>query len=225
MRVLLIEDDEGTAAYVVRVLERIGAEIEHCRDLSSGLNAALTAPCDVLILDRMLPDGEGLDLIARLREAAVEAPVLMLSALGSASHRVDGLERGADDYLPKPFEPAELIARVKALARRAGQQAHPAIMVSGDIELHVKARAAHRAGKSLALSPKEFDLLKYFFEHEGVTVTREMLLRDVWGMNFDPQTNVVDVNVSRLRRKLEEGFEGAVLRTVRGEGYLFGAAA
>jgi len=171
-----------------------------------------------------MPGIAGIDLIARLRAAGIEKPMIMLSALGRAEHRVEGLDRGADDYLAKPFEPVELIARLRALHRRTSVQSRQPVLIHGDIELHVRARTAHRAGVHLGLSPKEFELLKYLIEHAGDIVTREMMLRDVWRLNFDPQTNVIDVNLVRLRRKLEDGFAGTVLETVRGKGYRLIAA-
>jgi two-component system OmpR family response regulator len=177
------------------------------------------AAIDVVVLDRMLPGIDGVEVLARLRRAGVEKPVLMLSALGRSEQRIEGLDGGADDYLAKPFEPDELLARVRALFRRTTVQARQPVLVHGDIELHVRARTAHRAGRHLGLSPKEFELLKYLMEHGGETVTREMMLRHVWKLNFDPQTNVVDVNLLRLRRKLEDGCATVCLETVRGHGY------
>jgi len=157
--------------------------------------------------------------VTRLRASGIEKPVLMLSALGRAEHRIEGLDGGVDDYLAKPFAPEELVARVRALHRRATVQARHPVLIVGDLELHVRARTAHRAGRHLGLSPKEFELLKYLMEHAGEVVTREMLLRNVWKLSFDPQTNVIDVNLVRLRRKLEDGFDTGCLETVRGSGY------
>ena len=174
---------------------------------------------DVILLDRMLPQMSGLDVVDRLRAAGVEKPVLMLSALGRSEHRVEGLDRGVDDYLAKPFEPVELVARLRALHRRNTVQARQPMLIYGDIELHVRARTAHRAGRHLGLSPKEFEMLLYLMENAGEIVTREMLLRHVWRLNFDPKTNVVDVNLVRLRRKLEDGHTEPCLETVWGQGY------
>ena len=145
--------------------------------------------------------------------------ILMLSALGRTSDRAEGLDAGADDYLAKPFEAGELFARIKALHRRSAGQQHSAVILYGAFECHVKARTAFRQNRHLALSPREFELFRYFMENAGETVTRDMLLRDVWGMAFDPQTNVVDVNIGRLRRKLEEGFDTPALETIWGSGY------
>ena len=226
MHVLLIEDDTQTAAAVTNLLSLEGIAVRHAPDGESGLGLAGDAAIDVIVLDWMLPGIAGIDVIARLRSAGVEKPVLMLSALGRSDHRIEGLTRGADDYLAKPFEPAELIARLRALYRRTTVQARQPVLICGDIELQVFARTAHRGGRHLALSPKEFELLKCLMEHAGEIVTREMLLRQVWKLNFDPQTNVIDVNLVRLRRKIEEGFATECLQTVRGRGYrLIDAAA
>ena len=219
MHVLLIEDDLQTAAAVSDILSRDGILVRHAADGESGLSQAGDPAIDMIVLDWMLPGIAGIDVIARLRSAGVEKPVLMLSALGRSNHRIEGLDRGADDYLAKPFEPAELIARLRALHRRTTVQARQPVLICGDIELQVLARTAHRGGRHLALSPKEFELLKCLMEHAGDVVTREMLLRQVWKLNFDPQTNVIDVNLVRLRRKIEEGFATVCLETVRGRGY------
>ena len=226
MHVLLIEDNEQTAEAVTGILARDGISVWHAADGESGLGMAGDPATDVIVLDWMLPGITGIDVLARLRSAGVEKPVLMLSALGRSDHRVEGLDGGADDYLAKPFEPAELIARLRALYRRTTVQARQPVLICGDIELQVFARTAHRAGRHLPLSPKEFELLKCLMQHAGEIVTREMLLRDVWNLNFDPQTNVIDVNLVRLRRKLEHGLASACLETVRGRGYrLLDAAA
>ena len=173
----------------------------------------------MIVLDRMLPDLDGLAVVAALRATAIATPVLFLSALGRSEHRVEGLEAGADDYLAKPYDPAELVARVRALRRRASGRVHSHVIVHGSFECHLKARTAFRGERHLALSPKEFDMFRYFMENAGEVVTRAMLLREVWNMNFDPQTNVIDVNIGRLRRKLEEGATAPLLETVWGSGY------
>ena len=162
---------------------------------------------------------DGIELAATRYGPADGAPVLMLSALGRSANRVEGLEAGVDDYLAKPYEGEELIARLNALVRRAEGRPHSAIILYGQFECHVKARTAFRRNKHIALSPKEFELFRYFMENAGEVVTRDMLLRDVWKMNFDPQTNVVDVNIGRLRRKLETGFDRPALETIWGSGY------
>lgn len=219
MRVLLIEDDLQTAQAVVALLEAEGAAVEHVEDGASGLARIGDPGFDVIVLDRMLPDLDGIDLLKRMRGAGVAKPVLMLSALGRCEQRVEGLDHGADDYLAKPFEPVELVARVRALFRRKTAESRQTILFHGDIEMHAGARTAHRAGHHLALSPKEFELLKYLMENAGEVVTREMLLRHVWNLEFDPQTNVIDVHLVRLRRKLDDGSGKTCLETVRGRGY------
>ena len=223
MHVLLIEDDLQTARTVADLLAHDGITLCHAADGEAGLKHVGDPAIDVIVVDWMLPGVQGIDVISRLRSAGVEKPVLMLSALGRSEHRIEGLDQGADDYLAKPFEPAELVARLRALYRRTTVQARQPVLIHGDIELQVLARTAHRAGRHLGLSPKEFDLLKYLMEHADGLVTREMLLRNVWKLNFDPQTNVVEVNLVRLRRKLDDGFDAPSLETVRGKGYrLFG---
>ena len=219
MRVLLIEDDEQTAEAISVLLAREEITTDWASSGEIGLHKAGDTSVDVILLDWMLPGVSGIDVVARLRNAGIEKPVLMLSALGRAEHRVEGLDQGADDYLAKPFEPNELVARVRALHRRTTVQSRQPVLIHGDIELHVRARTAHRAGKHLGLSPKEFELLKYLMENANEIVTREMLLLHVWNLSFDPQTNVIDVNLVRLRRKLEDGFSGTCLETVRGRGY------
>ncbi len=219
LRVLYVEDDARAAAEIIRLAEVSGDTVIWEDSGSAGLLRAGMEDFDVLILDRMLPDLDGLTVLKRLRESGVGTPVLMLSALGRTSDRAEGLDAGADDYLAKPFEAEELLARLRALHRRASGREHSAVIIYGDFECHVKARTAFRENRHLSLSPKEFALFRYFMENGGEIVTREMLLRDVWQMNFDPQTNVVDVNVGRLRRKLEEGFDRPALETIWGSGY------
>lgn len=219
LSLLLIEDERDTAAIIIDVLAADGHGVTWKERGADGLAAAAGGTFDVVILDRMLPDIGGLDIVARLREAGVATPVLMLSALSRSENRIAGLERGADDYLGKPFEPGELIARIRALRRRAGNPIPAVVLLFGDLEMNVKARTAHRQGRHLPLSPKEFELLKLLMENSGEVVTRQMLLLKVWNLSFDPLTNVVDVNMSRLRRQLEEGFDTPVLETVRGIGF------
>ena len=224
MHILVVEDDLQTAAAIRQILRSEAITLDHVETGEAALQYAGGMAVDVIVVDWMLPGMTGIDLIARLRGAGVEKPVLMLSALGRSEHRIEGLDRGADDYLAKPFDPPELLARLRALYRRTTVQSRQPVLIHGDLELNVRARTAHRAGKHLGLSPKEFELLKYLMENAGHIVTREMLLRQVWKLNFDPQTNVIDVNLVRLRRKLEDGFESGVLETVRGQGYrLLGA--
>lgn len=219
LTLLLVEDDERSAKAVIEHLNRHGDQLIWENSGAAGLRRAASEAFDVVILDRMLPDMDGLTVVNRLRAAGVETPVLMLSALARSANRIEGLDAGADDYLAKPYEPEELAARVKALHRRAAGRVHSAIIIYGTFECHIKARTAFRANVHIALSPKEFALFRYFMENAGEVVTREMLLRDVWNMNFDPQTNVVDVNIGRLRKKLEDGFATPALETIWGSGY------
>lgn len=219
LNILYVEDDPLAASAVQALVGQGGDRLAWEQSGRAGLQRAAADQFDVIILDRMLPDLDGLSIVTRLRAAGVETPVLMLSALGRSENRIEGLDAGVDDYLAKPYEPQELIARVKALHRRASGKVHGAVIIYGALECHVKARTAFRAGRHIALSPREFELFRYFMENAGETVTREMLLRDVWNMNFDPQTNVVDVNIGRLRRKLEDGFKTPALETIWGAGY------
>lgn len=219
LNILYVEDDQRAAAEVQELAAERGDRIVWESSGSGGLLRAGMERFDVIILDRMLGDLDGLTIVKRLRESGVGTPVLMLSALGRTSDRAEGLEAGADDYLAKPFEAPELLARIKALHRRSSGREHSAVILYGAFECHVKARTAFRQNRHLSLSPREFELFRYFMENAGEIVTREMLLRDVWGMSFDPQTNVVDVNIGRLRRKLEESFATPALETIWGSGY------
>ena len=219
LTILHVEDDPEAAAAVAAILSAQGIQVTHAGTGKDGLMYAGRIRFDVAILDRMLPDMTGVDVLRKLRAGGATMPVLMLSALGQSDKRVEGLEAGADDYLAKPFEPGELLARVNALHRRASVGSHGAVIMCNGMECHVKARTAWRNGRHVPLSPREFDLFRYFMENAGQVVTREMLLRDVWNLTFDPQTNVIDVNVGRLRRKLEDGFDAPALETVWGSGY------
>lgn len=220
--ILVIEDTPEIAAHIEKTLTAQGWAVHLEVTGKSGLRAAKGGGFDVFVFDRMLPDSEGLDIVETLRASGIETPVLMLTALGNSENKVEGYDRGADDYLSKPFEPDELVARVGALLRRATGKVRTDLRIAGDLEVHVKARTAHRGGQHLKLSPKEFDLLLYFMENEGALITRDMLLRDVWNMSFDPGTNVVDVNIGRMRKKLDGAFEQNLMQTVRGLGYKFG---
>jgi two-component system OmpR family response regulator len=220
-RILVIEDDAATAEEVCRTLSGAGLATERAATLADGVAQAGRDSYGLVVLDRMLPGGDGLDIIERLRGTNGRTGVLVLSALGRPGNRVEGLDRGADDYLSKPFDPEELIARVRAVMRRLAASPSADLMVLGDIEIHLKARTVHRRGRHVALSPKEFTLMKTFADHAGEVLTRSMLLERVWNLHFDPQTNVVDVHVGRLRRKLESEGEPAVIRTERGIGYIF----
>ena len=219
LRILYVEDDPRTAAAVSELASSAGDTLVWEENGSDALLRAGMEAFDVIILDRMLGDVDGLTITRRLRESGIGTPILMLSALGRSSDRAEGLDAGADDYMAKPYEPDELMARLRALHRRNAGQEHQAVIIYGAFECHLKARTAFRDNKHLSLSPKEFELFRYFMENAGETVTRDMLLRDVWNIDFDPQTNVVDVNIGRLRRKLEEGFESPALETIWGSGY------
>ena len=219
MKILYVEDDPRAGREMEDIVHREGDTIAVETSGADGLKRAGLESFDVIVMDRMLGDADGLDVIRRLRGCGISTPILMLSALGRTSERAEGLEAGADDYLAKPFEAIELVARVRALHRRASGREHSAVILFGAFECHVKARTAFRDNQHIPLSPREFELFRYFMENAGEVVTREMLLRDVWNMAFDPQTNVVDVNIGRLRRKLEEGFDNPALETVWGTGY------
>jgi two-component system OmpR family response regulator len=220
LKILLVEDDLAMTAVIADILRSDGNSVEACDRGIDGLRAAAIGVYDVVVLDRMLPDLGGLEIIGRLRSAGIVTPILMLSALARSEDRTAGLREGADDYLAKPFEREELLARVHALHRRAVNAAPSAVMIYGDIELHLRARTAYRQGTHVPLGPKEFEILKFFMENAGNLVTREMLLTSVWKLSFDPQTNVVDVNIGRLRAKLESNFNSIVIDTIRGVGFI-----
>ncbi len=225
MHVLLVEDDAETAAYIEKGLREIGHTVDVAATGPDGLNLALHCAFGAAVVDRMLPGLDGLSLIAALRAADNRLPVLILSALGQTDHRVEGLHAGGDDYLAKPFAFSELEARLAALARRAGQAPAQTALKLGDLEVDLLARKAVRAGRDIALQPKEFAVLEYLLRHAGQVVTRTMLLEHVWGYHFDPQTNVIDVHISRLRQKIDKGFAAPLLHTVRGAGYCLRAEA
>ncbi|MEO5773088.1 MAG: response regulator transcription factor [Sphingomicrobium sp.] len=220
-KILIIEDDAETAAYLSRGLTQEGHNVEQVGNGQDGLFLATDGSFDLIILDRMVPVLDGLSVLRALRAAKIETPVLILSALASVGDRIEGLECGSDDYLTKPFSFAELLARVNALLRRGELRvtADPRLKV-GELEIDPMARVVKRAGRKIDLKPREYLLLEYFARNEGRVVTRTMLLEQVWDYHFDPGTNVIDVHVSRLRRKLDDGFEKPMLHTVRGAGYM-----
>ena len=221
MRVLVVEDDPQTAAFLGKGLREEGHAVDHAGNGKDGLFLASTESYDAIVLDRMLPGGDGVEAMARMRANGARAMILVLSALGRAAIRVEGLEKGADDYLPIPFEPEELRARLRALLRRGTMQVlDNDLLAFGELEIRMKARTVHVRLTHVPVSPKEFELLTYFAQHSDQIVTRMQLLENVWNLHFDPGTNVVDVHVGRLRRKLEEAGAFAI-RSVRGEGYLF----
>jgi two-component system OmpR family response regulator len=219
MKLLVIEDDRETAAYIVKGLGESGYVVDHAAEGRDGLFMASSGGYDALIVDRMLPGMDGLAIIAALRAAEIRTPVLILSALGAVDDRVKGLRAGGDDYLVKPFAFAELLARVEALLRRgASAQATTRLRV-GDLEMDLLARTVRRGDREIDLLPREFRLLEFLMRHADQVVTRTMLLENVWDYHFDPQTNVIDVHVSRLRQKIDKGFDRPLLHTVRGAGY------
>jgi two-component system OmpR family response regulator len=219
MRVLIVEDDAKTASYVEKGLSEAGFTVDHAEDGRTGLFLAMDGTYDVLVVDRMIPQLDGLALVQALRAANVATPVLFLSALGQVDERVKGLRAGGDDYLAKPFAFSELHARVDALARRRVEPQVQTKLQVGDLEMDLIERRVRRDGKVIDLQPREFKLLEYLMRHTGQVVTRTMLLEGVWDYHFDPQTNVIDVHISRLRQKIDKGFTEPLLHTVRGAGY------
>ena len=226
MRLLIIEDDREAVAYLVKAFREAGHVADHATDGLDGYALAREGAYDVLIVDRMLPKLDGLSLIRSLREQAVATPVLILSALGQVDDRVKGLRAGGDDYLPKPYAFSELLARAEVLARRSGPGPGTSETTSyrvGDLELDRLSHRVARGGREIPLQPREFRLLEYLMRHAGQVVTRTMLLEQVWDYHFDPQTNVIDVHVSRLRAKIDKGFEHPMIHTIRGTGYVLRA--
>lgn len=222
MRILLIEDDEEAAAYIVKGLRETGHVVDHSANGKDGLFLAAGERYDVMIIDRMLPGLDGLSIIQTIRAAGNTTPVLVLSALGKVDDRVKGLRAGGDDYLVKPFAFAELMARIEALARRGGGVPAETRLRVDDLEMDLLARRVSRAGREIDLQPREFQLLEYLMRHAEQVVTRTMLLENVWDYHFDPQTNLIDVHISRLRQKVDKGHEHPLIHTVRGAGYRLG---
>jgi two-component system OmpR family response regulator len=221
MRILIIEDDRDAAAYLVKAFRESGHVADSAADGVTGYDMAREGQHDVVIVDRMLPKMDGLSLIGALRAQGVETPVLILSALGQVDDRVKGLRAGGDDYLSKPYSFSELLARVEVLARRRGKGvAEETTYRTGDLELDRLSHKVTRAGGEIVLQPREFRLLEFLMRHAGKVVTRTMLLEHVWDYHFDPQTNVIDVHMSRLRGKIDKDFETPLLHTVRGAGYM-----
>ncbi|MBC7167837.1 response regulator transcription factor, partial [Phenylobacterium sp.] len=207
MRILIVEDDLEAAGAMVRGLTESGHECVSAADGEAGLAEARAGEFDVMIVDRMMPKMDGVTLIQTLRREGDQTPVLFLSALGEINDRVDGLKAGGDDYLVKPYAFAELIARVEALARRRETGSVQTLLRVGDLEMDLIARTVHRQGQEIDLQPREFQLLEFMMRHAGQAVTRTMLLEKVWEYHFDPQTNVIDVHISRLRSKIDKGFD------------------
>jgi two-component system OmpR family response regulator len=219
MRVLIVEDDREVARNIAKMLRECGHVADTAHDGEDGLALAREGAFDVLIVDRMMPRRDGLSMISALRAEGDKTPVLILSALGEVDDRVEGLKAGGDDYLVKPYAPSELIARVDALARRRNPDAVKTRLEVGDLEMDLLARTVKRGGEAILLQPREFRLLEFLMRNAGQVVTRTMLLEKVWDYHFDPQTNVIDVHISRLRAKIDKPFGASMLHTVRGAGY------
>jgi two-component system OmpR family response regulator len=222
MRALIIEDDRAIADFILRGLKEAGYGVDVAHDGDGGLDLAISQPYDVAIVDLMLPGLDGLSVIDALRKRGVATPVLILSARRSVDDRVRGLQAGGDDYLTKPFAFAELLARVQALVRRASRSPEPTTLTVGDLVLDLLSRRVTRAGAPIELRPREFALLEYLMRNAGKVVSKTMILSHVWDYSFDPQTNIVDVLVSRLRERIDRPFEQKLLHTVRGVGYVLG---
>ncbi|WP_373973881.1 response regulator transcription factor [Chitinibacter sp. SCUT-21] len=221
MRILLLEDQLQQAQYTIKALQEGGHTVDHAAEGRTGLFMATTEKYDALVLDRMLPLVDGLTILRTLRASEIHTPVLMLSALGEPEDRVDGLRAGADDYLAKPFHSAELLARLEVITRRipSSNNANNANLQVADLELDRLARTVRRDGKLIDLQPREYQLLEYLMRHAGQVVTRTMLLEGVWNYHFDPNTNVIDVHISKLRAKIDAAGQKPLLHTVRGAGY------
>ena len=224
MKILVIEDDRQAASYLAKGLKEAGHVVDVANDGKEGLFLAGAEHYDVMIVDRMLPGRDGLSLVQVLRAAGNDTPVLFLSALGSVDDRVKGLKAGGDDYLTKPFAFSELLARIEVLVRRRGAAQPQTRLSVGDLELDLLSRSVKRAGKTIDLLPREFSLLEYLMRNAGSVVTRTMMLENVWDYHFDPQTNVIDVHIARLRQKIDKDFPTPLIHTVRGAGYSLRAA-
>ena len=220
MRVLIIEDDEETLNFITSGLKQSGHVVDQASDGKDGLFLALENDYNVLVIDRMLPSLDGLSIVQTVRSSGKRTPILILSALGEVDDRVEGLQKGGDDYLVKPFAFSELVARLEALTRRAdGEIAETSLRV-GNLEMDLLSHVVKRAGRTIELQPREFRLLEYLMRQAGQVVTRTMLLEKVWDYHFDPQTNVIDVHVSRLRSKIDKNFNPPLIHTIRGTGYV-----
>lgn len=220
MKLLIIEDDAKTGEFIAGALEQAGHTVDQARDGDQGLAMGSTASYDVLIVDRMLPGLSGLEVVRALRARGVKTPVLILTAITAVEERVEGLEAGADDYLGKPFAFTELLARVRALQRRSLSATADNVVIIADLEVDLRRRRVMRGGRRLDLTPQEYKLLEFLVRRPGETVTRTMLLESLWGYDFDPRTNIVDAHISRLRAKIDRGFDHMLIRTLRGVGYV-----
>ncbi len=222
MRILVVEDDREAAAYLLKGLTESGHVVDHSADGDDGLHMALSGSYDAMVLDRMLPKRDGLTLLKMLRADGNDTPVMLLTALGEVDDRVEGLRAGSDDYLVKPYAFAELQARLEVISRRKGPAENSSLLVFEDLELDVAGQTASRAGQPLSLLPRELKLLEVLMRNAGRVLTRTMLLEKVWDLHFDPQSNVVDTQVCRLRGKIDRGRPTPLLRTIRGGGYRLG---
>ncbi len=220
MHILLIEDDINAASYVIKGLKESGHVVDHASDGEEGMELSLTLKFDVIIIDRMLPKLDGLSLIKKIRDQKIDTPILILSALGEVDEKVLGLKAGADDYLAKPFSFSELLARIEVLVRRTNPEVKDTSIKVGSLIMNLLTRQVHRNGVEIELQPREFRLLEFLMRRSNQVVTRTMLLEGVWEYHFDPQTNVIDVHISRLRSKIDKPFDGKeMLFTERGAGY------
>lgn len=221
-KILIVEDDEAVAAYIAKGFVEAGFAVDIASEGRDGLFLASEGVHDLVVLDRMLPGMDGLSVLRALRAAGIATPVLILSALDSIDDRVDGLRGGSDDYLTKPFSFAELLARTEALLRRteSASVSQPTTLSVGELEINLLSRAVKRRGQPIRLVAREYNLLEYLARHAGQVVTRTMMLEKIWNYHFDPGTNVVDVHIGRLRRKIDDGFDQPMLHTVRGAGYM-----
>ena len=220
MKILLIEDDNEAAKYLQKGLREQGHVVDHADQGKDGLFLATSEKYDAMIIDRMIPEVDGLTVVQTLRASGNETPIILLTALDKVEEKVKGLKAGADDYLAKPYSFTELLARLDTITRRkSGDKATQTKLTCGDLEMDLLTRSVKRAGKDIDLQAREFALLEYLLRNSGQVVTRTMLLEHVWDYNFDPQTNVIDVHISRLRQKIDKGFEKSMIQTLRGAGY------
>jgi two-component system OmpR family response regulator len=220
MRILVVEDDIKIASFIIQGLKAAGYAVDHALDGETGLDMALTEPYDTIILDIMLPKRDGLSLIETMRKEKIRTPVIILSAKGSIDDRIKGLQTGSDDYMTKPFAFSELLARVQALIRRASGLSEPTSLTVGDLSVNLLTREVTRGKKKIDLQPIEFSLLEYLMRHTGRVVSKTMIMEHVWNYNFDPQTNVVEARICRLRDKIDRDFSRKLIHTLRGVGYV-----
>ncbi len=220
MRILIVEDDSKIASFILKGLKAAGFAVDHAADGETGLELALSEPYDAAIIDLMLPERDGLSLIREMRKEKLNTPVIILSARGEVGDRVKGLETGGDDYLTKPFSFSELLARVQALIRRASGISEPTRLTAADVALDLITREVYRDGRRIELQPLEFSLLEYLMRNAGRVVSKTMIMEHVWDYHFDPGTNVVEARISRLRDKIDKGFDKKLIHTVRGVGYM-----